>query len=479
MKTAIIALFFMYGALLTGCGGKNSFSGGASQATPANAATQEATSTDTVTSAATDTNGGVNTGSTGEVAGTNLIINGTPTTNNGPFPDSDGITPLINKAMPPDKAVDVGALNKPLRDDGGPTGGTVTTKDGEDFAQNFTLGCDENKEVDLQIPGTDKARVATTIRGQFCPEEKKALSLVFVVDNSGSMGKHRDSGAAQDSAGNDPQTTDASGAATCGRLKAARSVIAMLQGDSFKDVAITMQVISFASDVIANKQLKAAGDALNSKLVTDKIFCETVIQGPSYAQPGGISPSGIVASTNYQAPLQAAEAYLKGLGGKSLIYFITDGNPNVPGNESQGIQAGIDAGTHLRATIPDLVFNAVFLAATNPDQAKSILAQVAGDASHVLLASDASELEKKIVEFPAISFAPSDAKANLTVAPYPAEPLGIAVVADPSKANIWDYQTQPFVLQYKDGETVDNVVTISAKANDGQVYKASITIHVK
>ena len=379
-----------------------------------------------------------------------------------------------------DDYLDISGLdkNKTTKEQGGPQGGTATDS-GKPFTQDFALGCEENKIIQLGPLTPDQARVGTTITGEFCPTITHELNILFIVDNSGSMGRHLDTETMSEQTGNDPQTVDGNSQPTCGRLRAARAVIRKFQEDAYKDLKTTISVISFASDVVATSSIKTLDEALSESLISEKIFCETVIQGWQYSQPGGLTVPGINSSTNYQAPLNRAQTMLKDVTGQKLVYFITDGNPNTPGPEANGIALGIAAGLQLRNAVPDLSINAMFLKALNPDEAKNILAQLTGSQDRVLIADNPDDLEKKIVEFPPVGFSPDSAKAVLNVAPYPEEQLKVGVVADPQKIGTWVYKTQPFILQGKSGDVVDNVVAISAQGLDGKEYRATITIQYK
>jgi hypothetical protein len=380
--------------------------------------------------------------------------------------------------------LDVSGLkkNETLRSGGGPEGGSVLDDLGDTrvpFRHDLQLACEDNKVIEMSPLNPEQARIGTSIKGELCPNITHTLHILFIVDNSGSMGRHRDPKLGQEMPGNDPQLKDAVGKPTCGRLRAARAVIDMLKNPSYANVSTTISLISFASKVIENKTIKKIEDPLDGSLVNEKVFCETVIQGATYAQPGGLVIPGVTAATNYQEPLNAGEQLLKNLQGQKVVYFITDGNPNEPGTEAFGIAAGIKAGEQLRSNVANSVINALFLAATNPAEAQDILAKVSGDKSRVLLASNSNELEKKIIEFPPLGFLPGSGKGSLTIAPYPEEPLNVAIATHPQQADRWVYETEPFILHGKAGEVVDNIVKISATALDGKVYQATITVRYK
>lgn len=342
-------------------------------------------------------------------------------------------------------------------------GSSSTTDNRSPFPEDLISDdCNTTKTIDYDPKSGKAPGAAITVNGSFCPNISHSLSILFIIDNSASMGKHFNNKTFKDEDGNDPQINN-----SCGRLRAAKAIIKKFQSERYEKVDVEISVISFASTTIEAKTLKK---------VSTSIFCETIIQGPKYNQPGGITKLGIIGSTNYEDPFKRARQLLDQKEGKKIVYFITDGNPNTPGPESNGIKKGIEAAQKLRKEVDNTTINALFLKASNPEEAKGILEEMTGKKDRVLLATDANELEKRIIEFPVLDLQPSTLKGTLTISPSSPKPIEITMSEDQNVKGKWDWTTEPFIPQGREGETVKNIVKVNVKDNLDNIHEATVTV---
>ncbi len=334
----------------------------------------------------------------------------------------------------------------------------------------------------------EKAKVAMTVRGKFCPVAQANLSLLFVVDMSGSMGLHKDPLSGQMSNGNDPQVNG-----SCGRLRAAEAIINKVSSSLKEGDKVTVGMIPFAGGVLSNRIIDFKSISEFKALINKDSFCQYVVQHPSVGldpvNPGGINgwSSGVDTSTNYRAALTATESLLSRVYGRKVVYFISDGQPTSGGPLSlnprdpfQGsVAAGLEAGKSLRDNVKNLEVNTLLLG--NPgDKAKDVLTQIAGSPERFRNADTAQDLAAQITQFPVGQIDPATAKAMLTVAPYPAADLGLAFFKeDPAQAGVWLYETKPFYLLGKVGEETLNEVKVSAKGQDGSTHEAVVRINYR
>jgi von Willebrand factor type A domain len=372
--------------------------------------------------------------------------------------------------------VDVSSLpkNEGKRIEGGPTPGG--SSDSPPLQADFGLNCETAKTFRFAPTAPEKSRFGGVVTGEFCHTPANQLYVLFIVDNSASMGKHLASvnpSVIKD--GNDPLVMDANNQPTCGRLRGAKAVIKKFQDPSLANFKTRMGVLSFASDVIETKEIKTEVAPLSENLVSEKIFCET-INTLATPQPGGITVPGIDGRTNYQAALLRAKDMLQNITGPKLIFFITDGEPTVPSNTKEATSQAIAAAEKLRAEVKGLTINAISLKSDDSEMAKDTLSKITGDAKNVFLAANPDDIAKKIIEFNPEGFSTNTIKASLTIKPYPEEPLKAELTKHPTKSNVWIYKTQPFLLLSKPGETTDNVVQVTAQTLDGTDYKSTMTI---
>jgi hypothetical protein len=373
----------------------------------------------------------------------------------------------------PEPYVDISALpkNESIKNDGGPTPGGDSNSAIKQTA--YGLECESSKTMEFAPKEPHGSKYGVVLTGQFCQSSANDLYILFIVDNSASMGKHF-SGVLPKN-GNDPQVKDDKGLPTCGRLRGAKAILKKFQDPGLAHVKTRIGVLSFASRVIEAKEIKEPNAPITESLVSDKIFCETINQ-PGISQPGGIFVPGISFTTNYEDALLKAKDVLKNIPGQKLIYFITDGEPTNPGSSAFALAKAIEAANKLRTEVKDLTINAVFLNADNPNKAKETLGQITADPKRVLLAANPDEIAAKIVEFPPVGFVASSLKASLLVSPYPEEPIAAEFTQHPTKNNVWIYKTKPFLLLGKPGEIVDNIVKVGAKALDGSNIQTTVTV---
>lgn len=333
------------------------------------------------------------------------------------------------------------------------------------------------------VPVPETANVHATVRGAFCPESKNKLTVLFVVDYSGSMGRHIPAKGQAEVPGNDPQVNG-----SCGRLRAAQAIIDKIKAEKKAGDTVEIGMVPFAGGIVTKKVMPIAGLDQFAGAVNKDTFCQYVVQDASFGydpqNPGGIDGGagflglfGVDASTNYKAAFTAAQSVLSGVYGRKVVYFISDGEPTSGGADP--IAAGVEAGNALRQSVDNLTLNALVLG--NVPQAESVLAQVAGAPERVRRADNADQLAQAILDFPEASIDESTGKAWLTVAPYqPRADLGLRYLkADPSRAGVWIWETQPFVLLGKPGETVANVVEVTALGKDGSTHAATVQINFK
>jgi hypothetical protein len=338
------------------------------------------------------------------------------------------------------------------------------------------------------VPVASRNRVVTTVKGEFCPQSTKVLTVLFVVDFSGSMGRHVPETGGGELAGNDPQV-----AGSCGRLRAAQAILERIAKTSQPGDKIQLGMMPFAGGIVTNRMIPITDVASFASKVSKDSFCQYVVQDSSFgydpANPGGMNGAsvggllgylgigGVDASTNYSAAFKAAQTILTPVYGRKVAYFISDGQPTSGGADP--IMAGVAAGIQLRQSVNNLELNGLYLGAPNV-AAEDVLAQVAGSVDRVRRAENADDLAKEILSFPDATIDSKSGKAFLTVAPYPKNDLGLQYLnKDGARASIWVYETQPFVLLGTPGKSVLNLVEVTALGEDGTSYRAVVKINYR
>ncbi len=346
-------------------------------------------------------------------------------------------------------------------------------------------GGDEPLPVFPPIPVPNPMKAVARIKGQFCPTSHNKLTVLFVVDYSGSMGRHIEAAGQPEHPGNDPQVNG-----SCGRLRAAQAIIGKIKAEARAGDTVEIGMVPFAGGIVTNRIQKITNLPAFEALVTKDTFCQYVVQDASFGydptNPGGIDgPTSLLggllgigkvdSSTNYNAAFTAAESLLTGVYGRKVTYFISDGEPTSGGADP--VAAGIAAGKSLRDHVDNLTVNGVLLGSIGPS-AQAVLEQVAGSPDRVRVADSADQLAAQIALFPDASIDAASGRATLTADPYPRADLGLHYLnPDATNPKIWVYETQAFVLLGKPGVSTLNVVEITARGADGTSYSAVVKIN--
>lgn len=392
---------------------------------------------------------------------------GDDVSNPGGNGDTDG--PDLPQTNPENPPVDPTAGNPNGPKPGGP--------DDQDSV-TFNLSCDQGQntieEIDFEAPVT--TQVTAKVEGEFCPTTSNELTVVFVVDYSGSMGKHVNKDNREERAGNDPQIDS-----SCGRLQAAEAIVAKLNADRSAGDQIRIATVPFAGAVLPSQRIGLTDlDDFGAHLNKD-VFCQYVTQNGFYGydpiNPGGIDGGAIDSSTNYRAAFAATQDLLDAKTGRKVVYFITDGEPTSGGTDP--VLAGAQAGADLRATIDNLSVNGLLLG--NPDaKAEAVLETVAGSKERVRYASDAAQLAAEILLFPDAAIRSATGNATVEVVPNPLTDLGLTSMRpDTARDMVWIYATQPFILAGLPDRAVDNVITVTALGQDGSTHRQTVRIRYR
>lgn len=378
---------------------------------------------------------------------------------------------------------------KPADGQGSETGfqlGTdvVLNKDGEVVGKDPTTKDGGGKPLPPKVPVVvpAAANVIAKVKGQFCPTAKKELTVLFVVDFSGSMGHHVPEHGGPAEIGNDPQVNG-----SCGRMRAAQAIIGKLKQDRAPGDRINIAMVPFAGGIVTRKIISMKTLDQFEAIVNKDTFCQYVVQNASFGydpqNPGGIDGqagllglNSVDASTNYRAAFTAAGSILANVYGRKVVYFVSDGEPTSGGQDP--VQAGIAAGQQLRSSIDNLTLNALLLGNPGP-QAQVVLEQVAGSPGRVRHADNADDLARKILEFANAGIDESTGRATLTVETYPTAELNLKYLTKVSGQDVWIYETQPFVLLGIPGQEVINLVEVTARGADGSTHSATVKIRYR
>ena len=331
----------------------------------------------------------------------------------------------------------------------GSGGGVATASDGL-----LWIPCKAGSADGGTFPSDFYGKKGTKIRvaGEFCPslEIKGDLTIVFVLDHSGSMEGNPFEGP------NDPTS-----GGTCGRLKAAQSLVQRYA--SMTSTNIKAGVVGFSSS--ARVQLPIAPLSSLQNNLTSSVFC------------GSDAP---VATTNYAAAFATTAAQLQNVQGTKLIYFISDGSPTTGGTDPH--QAGLSAATALRA-VPELTLYALFVgyksgSANNP---QGYMNQITGNPALVRITANADELAKAAAALaqPTITINKDDTKATLDN-PQGSKAVGIdRFVLRADKANTYSWMTAPIELVGDVNAAVVNQLTVTSKSSAGGPLQTigKITFH--
>lgn len=378
-------------------------------------------------------------------------------------------------------------VNVDTRDSGGPTTGISTLVESPsdlscEATSDKTIRVSPNEGADIKVK--DDARVVMNVKGRFCPTVSDNLTVLFIIDFSGSMGPNtpdQNNMSFQAAAGNDPRTM-VGAQKSCGRLQAVEAILAKFKaGDK-----VNVGTVTFAGDIVGS-HTTAPVDAQTfrdtrlaeaSKLSN---FCSYVAPDASFAnQEMAVANAPVSGATNYAAAFNRAYDFLRNVKGRKAVYFITDGRPTAGGNDP--VAAGKTAAAKLK-TIENLYFNAFFLqnkqSGLQEDKVGfDNLVQTIGAPERVVRVDSAAQLAVEVGKEQVASFDPTQIKGSLTIEPYEPE-ADLKVLSfnqDPANPKAWVFETQTFVLLGKGDDVYTHLVKVSAKAKDGTVHTSVVKI---
>ncbi|MCX6128194.1 MAG: VWA domain-containing protein [Proteobacteria bacterium] len=292
--------------------------------------------------------------------------------------------------------------------------------------------------------------VKVRVSGEFCPvaEAQGPLTLVFVVDHSGSM-----EGAPTEG----PNDLTING--SCGRLKVAENLIARYSKTN--GTALKIGVVGFSNK--ARVQVPIIDLSSFKSNLTAGIFCGS---------------DSSLALTNYEAAFNTAAMELQSVQGQKLVYFISDGAPTAGTGDDK--EAGLAAALGLRS-LPNLTLFALFVGYTaggafNP---QGYLEQLTGNPALVRVTSNAAELAQSGASLghPLAKIAQADVSARLeNLSGAKNIPVEKFILSD-AAANKYMWLTPAFELIGKQGATSLNSLTVTARTSTGEVLKTSANIN--
>jgi len=350
---------------------------------------------------------------------------------------------------------------------------------GDEVQKVIELGCNDNTGM---IGGTEaiaapaNQKVIAKVKGKFCPTSRNFLTVAFVVDFSGSMGGYIDpvTGALKEP--NDPLING-----SCGRLRAAQAVINQINTTKKATDTVKIALIPFSSKTFY--VINPTDLSQFMQYVTPERFCRFVAQTSQFegrsgaitqAQAASLGIPSPASGTNYQAGLQHAESMLRSANGRKIVYFISDGVPTIPSPDTNAASLGIAAGKSLRERVNNMTLNGLLLGSEGA-AAQSTLEQVAGDASRVRIADNASELASEITKF-AEATIDTNTGRWFQALPYRQPEMPLASFQRIGSTNEWAYETPAFVLLGVQGRETLNQIIVTAKGADGSTHTANVTI---
>ncbi len=378
--------------------------------------------------------------------------------------------------------------NNDVKNSGGPLSGQTALTE-----KPLDLSCEATTDKTMTVsaaPNADfkvenDARVVMNVKGRFCPTVSDNLTVLFVIDFSGSMGPNapNDSNKAfQPATGNDPRTLMGA-SKSCGRLQSVEAIMAKFKaGDK-----VNIGTVTFAGNIVESHS-SAPVDAQTFKTtkLTDanklSNFCSYIAPDANFAtQEMAIQNAQVGGSTNYEAAFNRAYDYLSNVKGRKAVYFITDGRPTA-GSGNDPLAAGKQAAAKLK-TIENLYFNAFFLqykqsGLQEDKQGFDNLVQTIGAPERVVRVDSAAQLAIEVGKEQAASFDTTQIKASLSINPYkPEADLKVLnFVQDPQNPKAWIFETQTFVLLGSGEKVYPHLIKVSAKAKDGTVHASNVKI---
>lgn len=324
----------------------------------------------------------------------------------------------------------------------------------------------------------DNANVDVAIKGRFCLPELESLTVLFVIDFSGSMGPSASSNV-QPAAGHDPRAMYGT-SKSCARLQAVETIVSKV-----KDRAnVSIGTIAFASNIVEShsqapmdvKKFAEAKLAEDSKLNN---FCSYIAPGASFANQEMAVPGAKVGSgTNYAAAFNRAHDALKNIKGRKALYFITDGRPTEP-NDPVGTSK---IAMNRLKTIEGLAINAFFLQNTQSGLAEDKegfdnLVQTVGTDSRVLRVDSAAQLAQELAKDQFNSFDAAKIQASIVVESQEEKPLKIvSFTQDSAPDKAWVFETESFTLHGEGSKAFPHQVKVKASTQDGKEHSSQINI---
>ena len=291
--------------------------------------------------------------------------------------------------------------------------------------------------------------VRTTFAGEICPLATGSLTVVFIIDWSGSMNQ------------NDPLKKG-----SCGRLQAIQAVSDYITKNAGSNIAVREALVPFSDQAMTKSIINP----------TDLKTFQSQMTAANICRASG--------STNYADAFTTASSVLRNIKGRVVVYFISDGLPTVYADGKTQAPAGspsikdvsIAAGQKLRSDFTGLTVNGILLG-QGAAQARDVLEKITGSAARVKLVSGAEDLATEIVKFPAPQFVAGSAQGTLTVAgqaPKAVKVLNLAL--DANHPGHWTFQTEPFDLTGPAKSSSSATLAISATDSDGVTDTVAATL---
>jgi uncharacterized protein YegL len=328
---------------------------------------------------------------------------------------------------------------------------------GDQNAQGYALTCRDpqpRRETLNANAGTN-----VVVKGELCPTSFGKLTILFVVDFSGSMEE------------NDPRTLLP--LLSCGRLEAARAIVRKIEADISDKDDVRIGLVSFGNSARIAENIISLKD-FKSNLNTFEL-CGHDQQ-----------------ATNYRQAFEQSRVALNGIDGNKVVYFISDGLPTMgadnapPDNNDAGghhKQAGLQAMQALQQNTQNLTVNAVFLNRGQTGQAEfNYLTQLTGAASRVRVASDAAQLADKVVELsiPRAVLQEQQAKGTVEAPGAGIKPVALTrFFKDTTREGVWLFETAPIPMTSAPGATTANTIVVSAPDRNNTNYSTSIVVNFR
>ncbi len=323
---------------------------------------------------------------------------------------------------------------------------------GDEYAK-LALNCETTKTIDVNL--ADGATV--TVNGEICPRPEGKLSVLFLIDTSGSMANVDNSFLG----------------VRCDRVKATTNVISALKSDMANpndDVSVGIVRFDTTAQVIRNLSSVKSANFI------------TALNAPRICRNDGW--------TNYKSAFDLAREQFNGVSGRKVIYFITDGAPTA-GASGQSPNRTDAGGYHSSAALSavnslksyfgsELTVNAVFLNSKTGGSERQLLNQITGDANRVKFADKVEELTEKLIElsFPPVVLQQSKTYGELTAQGASKKSVRLSITPDTNRPGVYFYQTEPFVPHRIDEVKTRNELTVTGIDTKGKSHTAKAVINV-